>query len=143
MRFDRDLQTQPTEMPIPRPQQRQPFAVAFICGFLAACVTLWFVRPHSGTSDVLSALTGAHSAGGLSLWQTDDANFLGPQKGDTPPARLDNYKYKTNEYQASLCCYIHLPHRRLFTNETSVRSRSQDLWPPAAWRPNSKLQSLL
>ena len=35
--------------------------------------------------------------------QAEDAKWLGPQQGDAPPARLDNYKYQTNKYQASSC----------------------------------------
>ncbi len=36
---------------------------------------------------------------GVKNWQEIDAKYIGPTKGDAPPARLDNYKYKTNEYQ--------------------------------------------
>ena len=36
---------------------------------------------------------------GVKNWQEIDAKYIGPTKGDAPPARLDSYKYKTNEYQ--------------------------------------------
>lgn len=87
-------------MPATRVQApRQPFAIPFVVGFCTACVTLWFLRPAARGSDTLGSLAGSQLAGGLRLWQSEDAKFLGPQKGDTPPARLDSYKYKTNEYQ--------------------------------------------
>lgn len=104
LNLGRDWQTQTSDMPPLARPQRQSFAVAFVVGFLTACVTLWSVRPKPGASDVLTSLSGAQSAGGLSLWQAEDAKYLGPQKGDTPPARLDNYKYKTNEYQVRGVC---------------------------------------
>ena len=87
-------------MPIARAQApRQQFAIPFVVGFCTACAALWFLRPAARGSDILGSLTGTQLAGGVRLWQAEDAKFLGPQKGDTPPARLDSYKYKTNEYQ--------------------------------------------
>lgn len=87
-------------MPITRPSSpRQQFAIPFAVGFLTACVALWFLRPSTRGSDLLATLSGSKQHGSVPLWQAEDAKYLGPQKGDTPPARLDSYKYKTNEYQ--------------------------------------------
>ena len=92
--------TETPDMPATRAQApRQQFAVPFVVGFCTACVTLWFLRPTARASDILGSSAGTQLAGGLRRWQSEDAKYLGPQKGDTPPARLDSYKYKTNEYQ--------------------------------------------
>lgn len=89
-----------SDMPINRPQTPRPqCAVPFVVGFFTACVALWFLRPSARGSDILATLSGTHLAGSVPLWQAEDAKFLGPQKGDTAPARLDSYKYTTNEYQ--------------------------------------------
>lgn len=38
--------------------------------------------------------------------EADDAKWLGPQKGDAPPQRLDNYKYETTKYQVDTCFFF-------------------------------------
>jgi len=69
-------------------------------GFVLACIIFrtWSSSGRAATSPPRSASLSF----GMLHAQTEDAKWLGPQQGDAPPARLDNYKYQTNKYQARL-----------------------------------------
>ena len=68
-------------------------------GFVLACI-IFRAWSNSGRTATSPPRTASLSFGMLHA-QAEDSKWLGPQKGDAPPARLDNYKYQTNKYQAS------------------------------------------
>ena len=66
-------------------------------GFLLACILLRLFStsraggPAPAQGESLSLIT-FHA-------QAEDGKWLGPQHGDNPPARLDDYKYTSTKYQ--------------------------------------------
>lgn len=76
---------------MPRQLRGSPMSI-FALGFAASFALSYVAR---------SNISGAGSAGVIDTWRATDAKYLGNMQGDTPPKRLDGYKYKTNEYQVS------------------------------------------
>lgn len=65
-------------------------------GFATSWIIFTLISKHTNAAALCSS---RGSAGALFPSQTEDAKWLGPQKGDVPPQRLDSYKYQTNKYQ--------------------------------------------
>lgn len=72
-----------------RPLRSSPISIVLFT-VVATLAVSWLAKSIS---------TGSSNSDRLKEWQALDARYLGKSKGDTPPARLDNYKYKTNDYQ--------------------------------------------
>ena len=84
--------------------KRRSYGFAYAAlGFLLACIIFRAWSNSSNGAATAPPRTGSLSFGMMHA-QAEDAKWLGPQKGDAPPARLDSYKYKTNKYQARDSC---------------------------------------
>jgi hypothetical protein len=92
-------------------------------GFVLACILL---RTFSG-----SRVAGPSPTRGESLSfvmfhaQAEDAKWLGPQHGDTPPARLDDYKYVSTKYQASSVAPCRIPSAAHLCMQRHLRLNNQ------------------
>ena len=76
-------------------------------GFILACILL---RMFSGSRAAGPAPPRGESLSFVMFHaQAEDAKWLGPQQGDTPPARLDDYKYVSTKYQVSGAAHCGIP----------------------------------